>query len=111
MASTAGTRAIAPALFLNPALALIDFSEIPEPQKVIPHLLQPEISRLAPDILAIYIQAVSKIFGSWAAELAQRWDDDDLPQVKASVDTIIARINEFATSPHIEVQERVRCHL
>jgi AP-3 complex subunit delta-1 len=56
----------------------------------------------------VYIQAVVKIFGYWAAELAQRWDEDDLPEVKDVVETVMERVNNFASSPHIEVQERVR---
>jgi hypothetical protein len=82
-------------------------SELAEPQKLIPNLLQADIKKLAPDIIAVYIQAAAKIFGYWSAELAGRWDDDDLPQVKGMVDVIITRISEFVASPHIEVQERV----
>jgi hypothetical protein len=82
-------------------------SLLAEPHKLLPYLLQPETTNLAPDILSVYIQAVTKIFGYWAAQLAQRWVDDDLPQVKSVVDMIMTRVNDFVSSPHVEVQERV----
>ncbi|KAK0466157.1 adaptin N terminal region-domain-containing protein [Desarmillaria tabescens] len=81
-------------------------SELAEPQKLLPYLLQPDISRLSPDIIAVYIQAATKIFGFWATEVAQRWTEDDLPEVKDLVATFISRGSEFVSSPHIEVQER-----
>ncbi|KAK0209103.1 adaptin N terminal region-domain-containing protein [Desarmillaria ectypa] len=81
-------------------------SELAEPQKLLPYLLQPDISRLSPDIIAVYIQAATKIFGFWATEVAQRWTEDDLSEVKDLVATFISRGSEFVSSPHIEVQER-----
>ncbi|KAJ7204362.1 adaptin N terminal region-domain-containing protein [Mycena pura] len=81
-------------------------SELAEPQKLLPYLLRPEIATLSPEIIAVYIQAVSKIFGHWAAEIAQRWDDDDLPEVKSTVELILGRVQEFVSSSDVEVQER-----
>ena len=49
-----------------------------------------------------------KVFGSWAAELADRWDDDDLPKVRGVVDDVVERLSGFVTHADIEVQERVR---
>lgn len=82
-------------------------SELSEPQKLLPYLLQPEVSNLSSEIIAVYIQAATKIFGSWAADIAQRWEDDDLPEVKGVVEMIVLRMSELVSSPHIEVQERV----
>jgi AP-3 complex subunit delta len=79
-----------------------------EPQKLIPELLQPEISNLEPETIAVYIQAATKVFGYWAVEVAQRWEDDDLQEVKEVVDLIMTHISHFVSSPHVEVQERVR---
>ncbi len=62
---------------------------------------------LPPDIVAVYLQAAIKVFGSWAAELADRWDDADLPKVKAVVDSVTASLSRFASNTDIEVQERV----
>ncbi|KAJ6469611.1 Adaptor protein complex AP-3 delta subunit [Mycena vitilis] len=81
-------------------------SELSEPQKLLPYLLQAEIATLLPEIIAVYIQATSKIFGYWAAEIAQRWDDDDLPEVKSMVDLILGRVREFVSNSDVEVQER-----
>ncbi|KIM47679.1 hypothetical protein M413DRAFT_416871 [Hebeloma cylindrosporum] len=80
--------------------------ELSEPQKLLHHLLRPEVNNLAPDIISVYIHSATKAFGLWASELAQKWDDEDLPEVKQVVDQIISRMREFATSEHIEVQER-----
>jgi AP-3 complex subunit delta-1 len=55
----------------------------------------------------MYIQALLKIFGSWAIEVAQRWGDNDLKDLKDKVKSIIDRMRELAASRHIEVQERV----
>jgi len=55
----------------------------------------------------VYIQAATKIFGHWAVEHANRWDNDALHEIKAVVDTVMTRVKEFTSSPHIEVQERV----
>ncbi|KAJ6575471.1 adaptin N terminal region-domain-containing protein [Mycena capillaripes] len=81
-------------------------SELAEPQKLLPYLLQAEIATLLPEIIAVYIQATSKIFGHWVAEIAQRWDDEDLPEVKSMVDLILGRVREFVSNSDVEVQER-----
>ena len=82
--------------------------ELSEPQKLLPYLLQPEVNNLTPDIITVYIQSATKVFGCWVSEVAQRWDDEDLPQVKQVVEQVVTRMRDFATSDHIEVQERVR---
>uniref|UniRef100_A0A0W0GBD1 AP-3 complex subunit delta n=1 Tax=Moniliophthora roreri TaxID=221103 RepID=A0A0W0GBD1_MONRR len=81
-------------------------SELTDPQKLIPLLLREEISSLDPEIIVVYIQAAVKIFGFWAAEIAQRWSEEDLQEVKDIVGMIASRVGEFVSSPHIEVQER-----
>ena len=87
-------------------------SELSDTRKVLPSLLSPSVNKLSPDIIAMYIQCAAKIFGNWAVELAQRWDDDDLPEVKEVVSTIISGVRQFASNADFEVQERVRikCH-
>ncbi|KAF8215817.1 adaptin N terminal region-domain-containing protein [Mycena galopus ATCC 62051] len=81
-------------------------SELSEPQKLLPYLLQAEIATLLPEIIAVYIHAASKIFGHWAAQIAERWDDDDLPEVKSMVDLILDHVREFVGNSDVEVQER-----
>ncbi|KAH9849199.1 Ap3d1 protein [Lenzites betulinus] len=81
-------------------------SELVEPQKLLSHLLHPGITALPPDIVAVYLQASIKVFGSWAAELAERWDDDDLPRVQGAVGDVLDCLPSFAAQPDIEVQER-----
>ena len=43
-------------------------------------------------------------------EAVKRWDNDDLPKVKQQVDYVVELLQEFATNPNIEVQERVGVH-
>ncbi|KAF9453879.1 Ap3d1 protein [Macrolepiota fuliginosa MF-IS2] len=80
--------------------------ELSEPERLLPYLLQPNITRLPPDTVSIYIQAAIKIFGFWASELAQRWDEDDLATIKSAVENMSERMAALVSSPHIEVQER-----
>ena len=63
---------------------------------------------LSSDIVAVYIQAATKVFGSWAADVAQRWTDDDLAHLKNMIEFMISRLRELVQSSQIEVQERVR---
>ncbi|KIJ66444.1 hypothetical protein HYDPIDRAFT_87029 [Hydnomerulius pinastri MD-312] len=80
--------------------------ELMAPEELLPYLLQPNVALLDPDIIAVYIQAANKIFGYWATEAAQQWTDDLLEKVKSAVETMIEQMEEFVSSPHIEVQER-----
>ncbi len=84
------------------------FRELAEPQKLLTYLLQPKVLTLASETVAVYLQAAIKVFGSWTAELADRWDDDDLTKVRSSVDTVVEQASEFASNSDIEIQERVR---
>ena len=85
----------------------VGFRELAEPQKLLTYLLHPSISILAADTVQLYLQAAVKVFGFLASELAQRWDNDDLPKIREVVDLIISRMTDFASSSDIEVQERV----
>ncbi|KAF7792545.1 hypothetical protein EIP86_003586 [Pleurotus ostreatoroseus] len=80
--------------------------ELAEPQKLLSYLLQPKVLTLAPETVAVYLQAAIKVFGSWTAELADRWDDEDLTKVRSTVDTVVGQASEFASNSDIEVQER-----
>lgn len=82
-------------------------SELADPERLLPHLLQADITCLPQDTISVYIQTAIKIFGFWTSELAQRWDEDKLATVLCTVKSIQERMDVFATSPHIEVQERV----
>lgn len=83
-------------------------SELAEPHKLLPYLLQPGIAKLSPDTVAVYLQSASKIFAFWAADLADRWDDDRMPEVKIAVESIITGLEPFNQNADIEIQERVR---
>ncbi|KAI0691983.1 Adaptor protein complex AP-3 delta subunit [Cytidiella melzeri] len=81
-------------------------SELAEPHKLLNYLLQLRVLNLSPEIIAVYLQAALKVFGSWSAELAGQWDDEDLPKVKTTVGTVLERIDDFASNSDLEVQER-----
>ncbi|PIL31329.1 hypothetical protein GSI_06027 [Ganoderma sinense ZZ0214-1] len=81
-------------------------SELAEPHKLLSYLLQPRILSLAPDVVAVYLHAAMKVFGSWTAELAGRWDDDDLLRVRGAVDDAVERFSSFVSHADIDVQER-----
>jgi AP-3 complex subunit delta-1 len=70
-------------------------------------LLQPTISKLHSETVAVYIHAATKVFAFWAVETAKRWDNDDLPKITQQVNFITERLQGFAADPNIEVQERV----
>jgi len=74
---------------------------------LLPVLLQQGISKLHPETVAVCVHAATKVFAFWAVETAKRWDNDDLPKVKQQVGYVVERLQEFATDPNIEVQERV----
>jgi AP-3 complex subunit delta-1 len=74
----------------------------------LPYLLHSDISQLAPETIAVYLLSAAKIFSYWAADLAERWDDDLLQDVKDTVDSVMEGLQPFVSSNHSEVQERVR---
>jgi len=80
--------------------------ELVAPEELLPYLLHPNVALLDSEIIAVYIQAANKIFGYWATEAAQQWTNDLLEKVKGAVETMIEQIEDFVSSPHIEVQER-----
>jgi AP-3 complex subunit delta len=82
--------------------------EIAEPQKLLPHLLHPNVSLLASETIGAYIQAAVKLFGAWSMELSQDWDSGKIQSVQEVVDTLTSRLKNFTAHSEIEVQERVR---
>ncbi|KAI6133633.1 adaptin N terminal region-domain-containing protein [Pisolithus thermaeus] len=81
-------------------------SELLAPEELLPYLLHSEVANLDPDTVAVYLQAATKVFGYWSTEAAQQWTDDLLDKVKGAVDSVMERLEDFVSSPHIEVQER-----
>lgn len=81
--------------------------ELPDPPKIMAYLLQPSTLFLPSGTVYVFIQAAMKIFGTWVVDLAGRWNDDFLPEVKQTVDMVVSGLQSFVTSEGIEVQERV----
>ncbi|EJC98671.1 Adaptor protein complex AP-3 delta subunit [Fomitiporia mediterranea MF3/22] len=81
-------------------------SELSDTRKALPSLLSSDVAKLPSDIIAMYIQCAAKVFATWAVELAERWDDDDLPEIKETVSSVISGVRQFATHADFEVQER-----
>lgn len=80
--------------------------ELSDTRKVIPSLLSAVEANLPSSINASYIQCISKVFGSWAVDLASNWDVDDLPELKTTVSSIISGLQKFTSNEDYEVQER-----
>ncbi|KAI0307634.1 adaptin N terminal region-domain-containing protein [Multifurca ochricompacta] len=80
--------------------------EIAEPQKLLPHLLQPSVSLLTSETIVAYLQAAVKLFGAWSMELSQNWESRKIQDVREVVDTLIFRLKDFTSHSEIEVQER-----
>lgn len=91
-------------LYLFPLL----HRELENPHQVLMRLVQPSIFHLPSDIIAVYLQSSLKIFSHWACTLVDRWNDDQLPRVKATAMAVLDGIRPFASHADIEVQERVR---
>lgn len=83
-------------------------SELSDTYKVIPSLLSFNTSRIAPDILAVYVQCIAKVFGTWAVDKANRWEEDSLQEVKNMANSITSGMERLSGHPDFEVQERVR---
>lgn len=82
-------------------------SELSDTRRIIPSLLSSDVSQLSPETVTVYIQSAAKIFGTWAAALTERWDEDDLSELKKVVDSTIGYLRAFSSNPNFEVQERV----
>lgn len=87
---------------------LVMFREISDPPKILSYLLQPSTSSLPSETISVYIQAAFKIFGHWVADLAARWNEDYLAEIKQAVEMMVGSLQSFVQSENIEVQERVR---
>ncbi|KLO06308.1 Adaptor protein complex AP-3 delta subunit [Schizopora paradoxa] len=81
-------------------------SELSDTRRIIPSLLSPDVSQLSSETVSVYIQSAAKIFGTWAAGLTERWDEDDLPELKKVVGSTIDYLRAFSSNPNFEVQER-----
>jgi AP-3 complex subunit delta len=75
-------QSFAGAALLSLRILPMHFSELAEPQKLIKCIIQPVVSRPHPGAIAVYSQATMRVFGHWAAEIAEQWGDSDLPEVK-----------------------------
>lgn len=83
------------------------FRELSDPPRILSYLLQPSSLALPTKTISVYIQASFKTFGQWVADLANRWNEDFLPEIKQTVDMMVGSLQDFAGSENIEVQERV----
>lgn len=82
-------------------------SEANDPLDVAFTLLRESSARPPPNIQAIYLLAVTKIFGYWALNQANNWRSELLPDVRATIDRLVSLIGKFLGDADAEVQERV----
>ncbi|EJU02826.1 Adaptor protein complex AP-3 delta subunit [Dacryopinax primogenitus] len=81
-------------------------SESSDRKVILYYLTRPLISSLPFNILALYLHSTLKVYGSWAADLAVRWDVSDSIELNRVVDMIAEGVKPFVSSRDIEVQER-----
>ncbi|TFK56535.1 Adaptor protein complex AP-3 delta subunit [Heliocybe sulcata] len=81
-------------------------SEMPNSSQLLKYLLQPEISALSSEIIAVYLHSAAKVLGHWAAELGQSWDDAYFQDLRDKVHMITEAEKAYASSNDMEVQER-----
>lgn len=84
------------------------FRELEDPPQVISYLLRDSVLRLPHSTTAIFIQAVLKVFGVWAVDLATRWNNDFLPEVRKTVEHVLSALQAYVKHDNTEIQERVR---
>lgn len=81
--------------------------ELSDPHYALQRLIQPSVSLLPSDIIAVYMQAILKVFARWCSELVSNWANDSLPRIKKAVGDTLDFCHSFVSHEDIEVQERV----
>jgi AP-3 complex subunit delta-1 len=82
-------------------------SELSSPLSAISSILAPSlIHSPSPSLVSTSIQAVSKIFGQYAASISQSWSSESHVEAKNLVSSIQSGLAVFTTSSDIEIQER-----
>ncbi|CCA68714.1 related to Adapter-related protein complex 3 delta 1 subunit [Serendipita indica DSM 11827] len=75
-------------------------------ETVLTRLIQPSISLLSSDIIAVYIQATLKVLSRWTYDLAEGWSNEQLKSAKETVDAVLTGLNPLCCHADMEVQER-----
>ena len=81
-------------------------SLLPDPESTLSALISPVSSLLPADILAIYIQAIPKLYATVTGNPSLLWTPHRKSSVSLLTDSIVRFLEPHATSPDIEVQER-----
>ncbi|GJJ13138.1 hypothetical protein Clacol_007388 [Clathrus columnatus] len=80
--------------------------ELANPPQTISCLFQEAAVRLPHRTVAIFVQAVMKVFGAWALQLASKWNDNYLPELKQNAEKIISQLQVLVKHDDFEIQER-----
>ncbi len=83
-------------------------SHLYDPKATLRALLQPQMQMLDSVITAICIQAATKLFGQWAATVADDWDAARHRDAKSLVQEAVEALTRWSTNEELDVQERVR---
>jgi len=83
------------------------FSELTSPLSAISSILAPSLVHSpSSSLISTSIQAVSKIFGQYAAATSQSWSSESHVEAKNLVSSIQSGLAVFTASSDIEIQER-----
>ncbi|KAL7271800.1 AP-3 complex subunit delta [Rhizina undulata] len=81
-------------------------SLLTDPSEAITSLLHPSSLTLPPDILAIYIQAIPKVYACLTGSEMVSWTPSRKSTLILLTDRIVKFLEPLSTSPNLEVQER-----
>lgn len=81
-------------------------SLLPDSEATLGAMVQPSTNLLPADILAIYIQALPKIYATATGSALIPWTPHRQSSVALLTDSIVRFLEPHATSPDLEVQER-----
>ncbi|KAF8416710.1 adaptin N terminal region-domain-containing protein [Tirmania nivea] len=81
-------------------------SLLPDPESTLGAILQPSTNLLPVDILAVYIQALPKIYATFTGSALIPWTPHRQSSVAILTDSIVRFLEPHSTSPDLEVQER-----
>ncbi|KAG8807243.1 AP-3 complex subunit delta, partial [Serendipita sp. 399] len=80
--------------------------DLSDPRYALMRLVIPSIALLPADIISIYLQSAVKVLSRWLIGLSEEWSDEQLPQVKSIVATVLEGFQRFVSHADVEVQER-----
>src|SRR2546423_2053926 len=83
-----------------------DRSLVEVPKTALEALLSPYVENFSPKVQGVYIQAVPKVFSTWATEVTSSWTHEKKIEIDFVLEQILTWLDPFRYSTNLEVQER-----